>query len=236
MFAIWSVWRIGDLLRSRRAEARSRWRRRVFVIFGRSACRILGVRLEVHGTPAPAPAFVVSNHLSYLDIVVLAACMETIFVSKAEVDDWPLIGVATRSMDTIFVQREQKRGLPSVNRQIRAALDRGDRVLVFPEGTSTNGAQLRRFKASLLAPATEGDLPVHYASLTYRTASGDPPASEAVCWWGEMEFAPHLLGLLGLRRIDARVDFGTQAVRGPDRKLLAEKLWRAIREIFIPVA
>jgi hypothetical protein len=92
------------------------------------------------------------------------------------------------------------------------------------------------FRAPLLDEAARRGLPVHYASLRYATASGDPPASRAVCWWGDMAFAPHALELLGLRRISAEVHFGREPIREGNRKLLAEKLWHAVDELFIPVA
>jgi 1-acyl-sn-glycerol-3-phosphate acyltransferase len=235
MFGLWGLWLAGHALLVVRPSARVPWRRWIFRTWGRLSCRWMGVRVEVIGTPPREPAVVVCNHLGYLDIAVLAGCLDTVFVSKAEVASWPVLGLLTRTMDTIFVTRERKRALPEVNRQIIAALGRGDSVVVFPEGTSTSGATVAPFKASLLAPAASSGRPVHYAAIDYRVAPHDPPASESVCWWGDMTFGPHLLRLLGLARIEARVQFGPEAVVERDRKLLAEKLWRAIHEIFIPV-
>lgn len=235
LIGFWALLLSGHAVLVVRPSARRAWRRFIYTHWGRSTCRSLGVNLTVIGDPPSEASLVVCNHLGYLDIPVLAACMETTFVSKADVADWPLVGLITRTAGTIFVTRERKRGLPEVNRQIADALAAGDGLVVFPEGTSTSGATVAPFKASLLAPAAAGRLPVHYASLSYDVGATDPPASESVCWWGDMGFMPHLLGLMRLTRIEARVQFGAEAIVEADRKLLAEKLWQANHEIFIPV-
>jgi 1-acyl-sn-glycerol-3-phosphate acyltransferase len=108
-------------------------------------------------------------------------------------------------------------------------------VVIFPEGTSSRGATVEPFKSPLLALATRLGRPVHYAALGYRTPPGQPPADQAVCWWGNAPFGAHAFGLLGLRGIEATVDFGPDAIAEPDRKLLAERLRAAVEEIFTPV-
>lgn len=218
-----------------RPSARRPWRRAIFPRWGRWTCRALGVQVEQIGRPPGRPAMLVCNHLSYMDIVVLSSCFNSIFVSKAEVARWPLVGWITRCAGTIFIRRDRKREIPEVNRQIASALEAGDSVLIYPEGTSTKGETVARFKGPLLVHAAAAGLPVHYASIGYRTGAGDPPPSEAVCWWGDMPFGSHFLKLAGLSRIEARVEFGADPVQENDRKLLAEKLWQAIHEIFIPV-
>jgi 1-acyl-sn-glycerol-3-phosphate acyltransferase len=237
MIALWLVLLTGQLLlRLVRPSAQQQWRRIIFRRWGRWITAILGVRVEVVGHPPAQPGILVCNHLSYLDIIVLSGCFDAVFVSKAEVAQWPLVGPMTRSADTIFVQRERKRELPDVNRRIAAALAAGDSVVIFPEGTSTKGESVAPFRGPLLFHAAAGGHPVYYASISYRTGAGDAHPSEAVCWWGDMPFGPHFLRLLGLSRIDARVEFGADPVQESDRKLLAEKLWQAIHQIFIPVA
>jgi len=211
-----------------------RWRRWMFSLWSRALLGVFGVRVEVVGRPPGEPGFLVCNHLSYIDIPVLAASLGPVFVAKAEIAGWPVIGMLARCMGTVFIDRGRKRDIPNVNRQIDEALAAGDGVVVFPEGTSTNGAAVAPFRTSLLAPAAQVQRPVHVASLSYRTVDGDPSASETVCWWGEMELMPHLLVFLGLKRVEARLRFGSAPVVGADRKLLAEKLWQAVDQIFIP--
>ncbi|HKX45760.1 MAG TPA: 1-acyl-sn-glycerol-3-phosphate acyltransferase, partial [Planctomycetota bacterium] len=118
----------------------------------------------------------------------------------------------------------------------RAHLARGHTVVLFPEGTSSRGVEVLPFRPSLLEPAAGGGFPVVPAAVSYRTPAGAPPASRAVCWWGDMTFAGHFVRLLGLPGFDARVAFGSEAPREPDRKVLADNLWQAVRAQFEPVA
>ncbi len=233
---LYLVWGLGHLSASALApRRRGPWRRRVFRLWGRGVCRGLGVRLSVVGEPPRTGVFLVSNHLSYLDIPVLASQLPAVFVSKSEVAGWPLIGRGARAMGTIFLVRERKRELPDVNRQIDSALAAGDGVVVFPEGTSTKGDQVLPFRPSLLAPAAQAELPVRAAVLRYETRASDTPASLSVCWWGDMPFGPHVSELLKLEFIDAQLEFLPEAVSDGDRKRLAEKLWAAVNSRFRPI-
>ena len=116
-----------------------------------------------------------------------------------------------------------------------AALARGDSVIVFPEATSTAGDTILPLKAALLADAAEHGSPVYWLTVSYRTPAGGPAARDRVCWWGDMGFVPHVLGLFALRRIDCTVRFGDAPVRSPDRKAMAAELRRAMLRRFEPV-
>ena len=230
------AWLVGALLLAGSPARRNAWRRWIFRAWSRGVLRVLGVRRSVSGTPPEGAFLLVSNHLSYLDVPLLASELGAVFVSKSEVADWPVAGRLSRSIGTIFVERGRKRQIPRVNASIAGALGEGRGVVVFPEGTSSKGEAVARFRTSLLAPAAEGGWRVHTATVHYATRDPDPPASLAVCWWGDMGFLAHLRELLGLRLVEARVTFGAEPVRERDRKLLAEKLWQAIQAGFIPVA
>lgn len=216
------------LFAAKKRERRRSWRRYIKRNWCAAVCRALAVRVEVVGEPPRQPCFLVSNHLSYLDIPVLGSLVDTVFVSKAEVARWPGVGLLATRADTIYVDRERKRRLPEVNARIRDVLAHGDGVVVFPEGTSTGGERVLPFRPSLLASAAELGLEVRCAGLAYASGPGDPPASESVCWWRDMPFGPHVLGLLRLSGIRARVVFPSEAVRSSDRKELAERLWRCV--------
>jgi len=233
---LWLPWLAGHLLLVLAPRCRRPWRRWVFRTWGRNLCRVLRIEVEVQGRPPVEPCVLVCNHLSYVDIPVIAGRLDTVFVAKSEVARWPAIGLLSRTMGTIFVERDRKRSIPEVNRRTDAALRAGDGVVIFPEGTSTNGAAVAPFRASLLAPAAEAERPVYVASLRYELPAGGPSAADVVCWWGDMAFVPHLLGLLALERVRARLVFAPDPVRASDRKLLAEKLWQAVDRIFIPIA
>jgi len=218
------------LLVRREATAKSDLRRAWTHRWGRGVCRILGIRFSVEGTP-PSGTLLVSNHLGYLDIPVLATHVRTLFLSKAEVANWPLMGFFARQAGTLFVQRERKRDLPQVAAQIAQELGSGGAVVLFPEGTSGAGDSVLPFRASLLDPPARGDLPVSYARLTYSTPPGYPAAGKCVCWWGDMSFGGHFLGLLRLPYVHAEVRFGPEPLSHSDRKVLALQLWKAVQSL-----
>lgn len=219
---------------STRATRVGRIRAGVFHRWSKRLTRTLGVRVHQEGTPPEPPFFLVSNHLSYMDILLLGGRCRTVFVSKAEVDDWPFVGALCRSSGTLFIRRESKRDIPRVMAQMRGVLEEGLGLAIFPEGTTSEGAAVQHFKASLLQAPAEAGIPVSYATLSYRTPAGEPTAREAVCWWGDMPFSPHLWILLGLPRIDARVTFGTRPITESDRKRLAARLQEAVSADFQP--
>lgn len=193
------------------------------------------VDLEVRGTPPQHGAFLVANHLSYVDIPVIARFLPPRFVAKAEIRGWPLIGWCCRAVETIFIDRSSRRDTVRVGAQMREGIERGDNIVLFPEGTSGPGHGLLPFKPSLLAPAASAELPVHYAAIRYETSPPDPPAFLSVSWWGDMPFGPHAHGLLALRRIRAVIHFAEDPVSDCDRKELARKLREGIDSLFEPM-
>jgi 1-acyl-sn-glycerol-3-phosphate acyltransferase len=212
-----------------------RWRSVYFRCWSRLILGLVGVRVTVCG-PVPRPPFLlVANHLSYLDILVLAANLPCIFVSKTEVQDWPLMGRIVRTLGTIFVDRSSRRDVPRVLAQMEEALGRGLGVVLFPEGTSSRGATVEPFKSPLLALAARLERPVHCAALGYRTRPGDLPADLAICWWGKVPFLPHALRLLRLRGGEATITLAEEPIVEPDRKRLAERLREAVLACFEPV-
>lgn len=211
-----------------------RWRNRFVGRWMRAVARLAGMRLKVEGTPPTTPTLLVANHLSYLDIVALSQVMDCAFVSKDDVAGWPLLGLASRHSRTIFIDRQSNRSLRRALIEIRQAVSDGLSVIVFPEGTTTPGEEVTRFRPSLLEFAVEERAPVHFASIHYRTADPDPPARDAVCWWGEMTFVPHFFNLFRLHGFEAEVRFGPEPIRGSDRKALAEELHGAVENLFVP--
>ena len=217
----------------------TRVRSRVFRAWCRGVTRILGLRVAVLGQPPAAPFFLVSNHLGYLDIVTLGSVLPAVFVSKAEVSGWPVMGWLARGVNTVFVDRGRRRDLTRVNARLDGLLDHAAGVVVFPEGTSTDGSGVLPFRPGLLEPAVRRQRPVSHAALSYRTGPGERPAADAVCWWGDMTFGPHFVELLGLAGLEATIRFGGQPLRDADRRRLAERLHQAVvqdhRELIGPV-
>lgn len=213
----------------------ARWRSFILKTWSRGLLLIGGVRRHTVGDPPEAPFFLVSNHLSYVDVAVLGSLVGGVFVAKAELSDWPAVGFLCRSVETIFIDREMRREIPEVMREIERQLGHGQSVILFAEGTSSSGASVMPFRPALLEPAARSNLPVSFATLSYRTPDGEPPAHLSVCWWGGASFVPHALEFFKLRRIDVTVVFGDRQFQGGDRKILARQLHAAVQDSFQPV-
>lgn len=188
----------------------------------RCSLSIVGGRLSVIGVP-PRSGLIVSNHLSYLDIAALGSSCPCSFVSKAEVGAWPFIGWAAGLAGTVFVRRAHRSEVSGQVEDIKNALGRGVPVVLFPEGTSTDGSQVLPFRSALLQAALETGCDVTPVALGYRA---DPPGDTVrdICWWGGVGFVPHLWRFLGLRSFEAMVVFGASSPAQTDRKTEAAKL------------
>lgn len=205
-----------------------RWRNQHFSDWARALQRIMGLSIHVRNTPPAGSFLLISNHLSYVDIVVLGSQLNCAFVAKSEVAGWPFVGLMSASMNTIFIDRQSKRDLLKAMSTAKATLDRGLGVVVFAEGTSTGGGQPLPFKSSMLEFAARQRMPVHYASIEYHVAPHERPAGESVCWWGSMTFPDHLFRLLQLSTFEAHLTFGAQPIVNEDRRCLAAELWSAV--------
>ncbi|MFT5733513.1 MAG: 1-acyl-sn-glycerol-3-phosphate acyltransferase [Planctomycetota bacterium] len=191
--------------------------------------------------PRDAGAYLlVANHLSYVDIPLLLSRLDARFLAKSEIAGWPVLGFLARSTGTLFVDRSRKRDLTRVIAEVKAVLQRGPGVIVFPEGTSTDGSQVERFKPSLFAVPIESGVPVRVAAIHYHAPNGPKPAWEAVCWWGDAPFGSHFLSFLNQPRTIATVTFSPEILRAPEktqagaRKALAEAAQLAIERCFTP--
>lgn len=216
-------------------RARARWRGFVLRRWAKAAASLLKIKVTSSGAAPRAPFFLVSNHLGYVDVIVLASRLDCAFIAKREVASWPLIGMLCRSVGTIFIDRANRRSILQVNAEVERACRDGRGVVLFAEGTSTRGAGVLPFKPSLLEPAARAGFAVSYAAISYRTREAQSPAHLAVCWWGDMTFAGHLYGLLRLSEIRATLAFGPSAIRDADRKRLASRLREGVSREFIPV-
>lgn len=200
------------IVRSRRPSIVRRWHATV--------ARILGVRITVDGTPPRGAFLLVSNHLSYVDVLVLGGLLETLFVAKADVRDWPALGPLASSTGTVFIDRQSRRDAVRVTTLLRELVRGGRAIVVFPEGTSSDGRDVLPFNTPLFEAAADGALPVWYAALRY--------AQPEVPWFGDATFTSHLRTLLQLPRIDVHVSFGGPLSPG-DRRTLARDAREAIK-------
>jgi 1-acyl-sn-glycerol-3-phosphate acyltransferase len=178
------------------------------LVYHRLLCRILGLSLKVDGKVV-GPGLIVSNHMSWLDIIVLSAVHPVSFVAKKEVGTWLFFGALARLQRTIFVDRERRRATLDSTGQIRARLKAGDTLVLFPEGTSSHGRRLKPFKSSFVAAVEGGAIPLIPLSLSYLSQHGLPLTSRQrphVAWYGDMELLPHLWAILRGGPIDVRVN------------------------------
>jgi len=182
--------------------------------------RVCGVRTRISGR-VPTGGLLVSNHLSYLDIIVLSALTPAVFVAKRDVEGWPVFGWFANRAGTVFVDRQRRTHVGQLTNDIEAILKQGVLVILFPEGTSSGGKTVLPFKSSLLEPATHHPHALTAGSIRYEIADGD--ASEEVCYWGDMTLVAHLINLLSKRAISASVGFSHLREGSRDRKELARQ-------------
>lgn len=187
----------------------------------RRTLRVFVDRVEVTG-PLPTSGLLVSNHLSYVDISLLGSLTPVIFVSKAEVKQWPVFGWFAALGGTVFVRRERRGEVGQIANRIRQLLQDGHLVVLFPEGTSSGGETVLPFKSSLLEPLVGQTHDVHAGCVSYSLADG--VVSEDVCYWGDMTLAPHIVKLLDKPFVQARVSFADIREPATDRKELAKQL------------
>ena len=188
----------------------------------------MGLTVRSERSAPNSPFLLVSNHLSYVDVVVLASQLDCAFIAKADVAGWPVLGFICRTMNTIFINRGRRRSIPGVIAEINDTMYRGLGVVLFAEGTSSGGEKVLPFRSSLLEAAARDRIPVHYASINYVTPDGEPGADRVVCWWGEMTFPDHLFRLLQLPSFQATLVFGSEPIVADDRRILAARLWSAV--------
>ncbi|MFO1124289.1 MAG: lysophospholipid acyltransferase family protein [Methylocystis sp.] len=207
---------------------------RIQTRFCRAICAVIGIRVEAQGAlPSDAPRFVVSNHVSWTDIIALASLYPFVFLAKSEVANWPVLGLLARLQGTIFVERGARQDVARVNDAIADVLRTGGDLVVFAEGTSSEGVEVLPFRSAHFAPleelAARGESPtLAPVAIVY----SDGARRIDVGWYGDMTFLPHLWRLM--KRGDARchVIFGKAiGTSGKDRKALAIETRARVKEL-----
>ncbi len=214
-------------------------RRQLPLVYHRTCIRLLGIRLKVYGKRShDRPTLFVSNHSSYLDIMILGGLIPGSFVAKAEVATWPFFGLLAKLQETVFVDRK----VGSAREQRASLLQRleaGDSLILFPEGTSSDGNRTLPFKSALFAVA---DLRIGDVPLTVQPVSVSATALDGIplgrmmrslyAWYGDMALLPHMWRVAGAGQITVVVQFHpplTIESMG-SRKALAERCWRQVAD------
>lgn len=206
-------------------------------------CKLLGVRVHLSGAAiAPGPILLVSNHISWLDIPVLASIAPLSFVAKREVSTWPFISTLAKLQRTIFIDRTRRTAVAETRKEILDRLHANERVLLFAEGTSSDGNQVLDFKSSLFAAiepkdGEAGGFGLQTCAIVYTHIHGLPMNRQqrpAIAWYGDMDMLSHAWGVLKGGPIDVRVRLGEPIaiMEVGDRKKLAIHAFERVRADF----
>ena len=187
--------------------------------------RALGIHISVIGTPPPPGSFVVCNHVSHFDILVLTSRLPTSLIAKKELLRWPLIGQLAWLVGTVFVDRGDRDKTAEVAEQMRGYLESGATVTLFPEGTCGDGTGVLPFKRSLFAVPADLHLPTWPVAIRYP----DP----SVAWPDDTLFALHMFRLLCRWKQEAVVAFGEPIPAGMERKPLAFAAQEQVEKLFV---
>lgn len=216
--------------------------RRVPRLWHRMVVRLLGLRIHVHGSPAEGrPLLIAANHVSWTDIMALGATADVHFIAKAEVAGWPLFGRLSKLQRTVFVDRTRPRKSGEQAGEIAARLARGEPMVLFPEGTTSDGNTLLPFKSTLFAAAQmalgeAGGATVQPVAIVYTRLHGMPMGRRyrtRASWIGDQTLVPHLRELLREGGLDVELHFGEplEFAPGADRKAVAREAERRVREM-----
>lgn len=184
----------------------SRWQRQILRHWSASLLSILNVRTaqdSLELTQQLPQGLIVCNHISWLDVFVLNAVIPMRFVAKADVRGWPVFGWLCARAQTLFIERGSARAAARMNVQLVALLKRGECLAVFPEGTTSDGAQVEHFHASLLQPAIDAAVPLHPIALRYQDADGR--RSEVAAYVGEQSFGASLWQILCAQNLQVQL-------------------------------
>jgi lyso-ornithine lipid O-acyltransferase len=212
------------------------WRRMASALphyYHRAAGRLLGFRVTVTGAlPERGACLVVSNHVSWIDILVLSRIGHVSFVAKREIAGWPLFGWLAKLQRTVFVDRDRRHATGRSRNELAERLSRGERIVLFPEGTSHDGASVLPFKSSFFAAAVEG-VAIVPVTLVYREHWGLPLTRRTrphFAWYADMPLMRHLWQALQSVPVGIDVIIHPPLKERLDRKQAANTSERLIRE------
>ena len=212
----------------------------------RALCAILRIHVRVVGEPSRDRAVLyVSNHVSWVDIVVIGSVAPVAFVAKKEVRSWPLVGITAEMQRTVFVDRTRRHQAAAAVGEIVKRLAGGTSVVLFAEGTSSDGNRVLPFRSALLgaveraaAHSSAGEILLQPMSIAYTTLHGIPMGRQhrpLVAWYGDLDFMPHIKEFIARGAVDAVVSYGEPVpVDGAtDRKTITRKLEGTVRELTV---
>jgi len=195
------------------------------------ACHLVGLQIKVQGMVAKGPVLLVANHISWLDIPLMASLCNPRFLSKSEVRRWPLIGWAAEKLNTLFIVRGKRTAAEAVSGAIAEGLEQGDRILIFPEGTTTTGENVGFLYPRLFGAAIATESWVQPVVIHYQDSNSHGHSSERVPYIGDQTLLGNLWALLGSQDLVAHVYY-LEPVDSADaaRKALAMNIQNSMQQ------
>jgi 1-acyl-sn-glycerol-3-phosphate acyltransferase len=211
-------------------------------LWQRFVCWLIGIRVTVTGAPASdRPLLLLSNHTSWLDIPILASVAPVSFIAKKEVANWPVVGWLAKAQRTVFVDRERRAATGAHADEVAGRLSKGDIIVLFAEGTSSDGNQVLPFRSALVGAAQRaieeaGAATVQPVAISYQRMLGLPLGRQhrpLVAWYGGADLLPHLKRVLSEGGIDVHVVFGPAERLSPrdDRKAVTQSAGTLVRRL-----
>jgi 1-acyl-sn-glycerol-3-phosphate acyltransferase len=221
---------------------RSKATGKIVHFFGKVFVKILNIKINISGQKhllRKKGVLFVCNHLGYIDGIVATALSPLVFIAKSDIRAWPFFGIFALLSDTIFINRANSCAVKREVENVVSFLKKGTNVILFPEGTSTNGEKLLPFKSSFFIAPFQAKAPVIPLVIAYDGLNGkaiDEANRDLLCWYGGMKFFPHLLGVLSLDNIMVSVRvcspitsfFNYQGDASLHRKKIRDVCWSAI--------
>jgi len=211
------------------------------VLFHRILLRLFNVRVIEKGTPpGDAPTLVVANHVSWLDIPVIGSTHPLSFIAKSEVEGWPVVGLFARLQRSVFIDRQRRKATAEVNDELAHRLVKGEVIVLFAEGTTSDGNRLLPFRSSLVGAAQAAlmhdsveQVFLQPLAISYIRRDGLPITRRDrpfIAWYGDMDLAPHLKLFLEGHPIDVVVTWGEPIPFNGNRKEATAAAESAVRK------
>ncbi len=219
---------------------------KVAQLWQRFVCKLMGIRITVTGKPAhERPLLLLSNHNSWLDIPILASVAPVSFVAKQEVASWPVVGFLARTQRTVFVDRERRHATGAQANEVAGRLSKGDIMVLFAEGTSSDGNKVLPFRSALVGAAQRaiadgGAATVQPVAIAYPRMLGLPLGRQhrpLVAWYGGADLLPHLKHILSEGGVDVSITFGPahRLSARDDRKAVTQEAGDLVRRVVAAV-
>ena len=198
--------------------------------------KLMGATVSTIGTPRQeGPCLIAANHISWTDIILVASVVPATFIAKSDVEQWPVFGMLARIKRSLFVEREKPQETSNFKDAMQERFEHNEIVILFAEGTSSDGNRVLPFKSALFSAVEDKSVPIQPLSIAYTGLGGLPMGRRRrpyLAWYGDMDLVPHLWNLLKQGRFETELRFhdALNAQDFNDRKHLALHCEEVVRE------